>query len=158
MQVRGLTTREVVTIAASTSVADVAQLLVDRHVTSLPVLDEAARLLGIVTSGDLLARATDEPTIDRPSLWKENFWQHAANRSHPERDRADGRTAAEIMTRDVLTLTPDTDLVTAARTLLKHHIRALPVMAGDTLAGIITRHDVLNQIAAHGDTINPLEH
>lgn len=156
MRVRDFMTPEVVTVPADAPVADIAQLLIERHVNALPVVDEAGRLVGIVTSGDLLARATDEPAIERHALWKENFWRHAANRV-PERDRADGRTAAEIMTRDVLTLTPDTDLVTAARTLLKHHIRALPVMAGNNLAGIITRHDVLNQIAAHGGTINPLE-
>ena len=44
-----------------------------------------------------------------------------------------------------------------ARLLLKHRIRALTVVTNHNLVGIITRHDVLTQIAAHGGTINPLE-
>ena len=157
MQVRDLMTREVATVALGTPVADIAQLLVNRHINGVPVVDDAGQLVGIVTSGDLLHRAADESDIERPSLWKENFWRHTADRKHPEQDRADGRTAAEVMTGDVLTVAPDTDVVTVARLLLEHRIRALPVLADSTLAGIITRHDVLTQIAAHGGTVNPLE-
>jgi CBS domain-containing protein len=111
----------------------------------------------IVTAGDLLVRAADGRDVARSSVWQENLWRHTTDRKHPELDRAEGRTAAEIMTRRVLTVTPDTDLVSATRLLLKHRIHALPVLAGTDLVGIVTRQDVLQQIADHGGTVNPLE-
>ena len=43
---------------------------------------------------------------ERSSLWKENFRRRVATRSNPGRDRADGRTADQIMTREVHTVTP----------------------------------------------------
>jgi len=54
-------------------------------------------------------------------------------------------------------MTTGGDPVAATRLLLEHRIKALPVVVGSTLAGIITRQDILDQIAAHGGSINPLE-
>ena len=54
-------------------------------------------------------------------------------------------------------MTPSGDPVAATRLLLRHRIKALPVVVGSTLAGIIARQDILDQIAARGASINPLE-
>jgi CBS domain-containing protein len=91
-------------------------------------------------------------------VWRENFWRRTSRRASPERDRAEGRAAAEVMTQEVLTVTPATDLVSVARALLEHDIQAVPVLTHTTLSGIISRHDILTQLAAHGGTLNPLEH
>lgn len=156
MRIRDVMTPEVVTVGPTTPVSEIALLLVDRRIHGVPVTEDG-QLVGIVTGGDLLHRAADERPVERTSVWKENFWRHTADRKHPELDRAEGRTAAEIMTRHVLTVTPDTAVVAAARLLLEHRIHALPVLEGTALVGIISRTDVLDQIAAHGGSINPLE-
>jgi len=110
-------THAAVTVAPSTAVSEIAEILVAHRINSAPFVDDDGRLVGFVTTGDLLHRAADERTVQRTSVRKESFWRHAADREHPELDRAEGRTAAEIM----------------------------------------TRQDVLDQIAAHGGSINPLE-
>ena len=54
-------------------------------------------------------------------------------------------------------MTPSGDPVAATRLLLEHRIKALPVVVGTALVGIMTRTDVLDQIVAHGGSINPRE-
>jgi len=54
-------------------------------------------------------------------------------------------------------MTPSGDPVAATRLLLEHRIKALPVVVRSTLAEIMTRQDILDQIVAHGGSINPRE-
>jgi CBS domain-containing protein len=53
---------------------------------------------------------------------------------------------SEVMTKNPLTCTVDTPLRDAVAILRQHHIGGLPVMEGDTLAGIITESDVIAQL------------
>ena len=157
MRARDVMTHDVVTVAPTTPVAAIADLLVTHRINGAPVVDDDGQIIGIVTAGDLLHRAADERFAEPGSVWKESFWRRTSRRASPERDRAEGRTAAEVMTREVLTVTPETDLVTVARVLLEHDIQAVPVLTRTTLSGIISRHDILAHLAAHGGTLNPLE-
>lgn len=157
MRVRDMMTRDVVTLSPTTPVAAIVELLVTHRINGAPVVDSGGRLVGIVTAGDLLHRAADERLAESGSVWKESFWRRTSGRTPPERDRAEGRTAAEVMTREVVTVTPETDLVSVARLLLDRDIQAVPVLAHTTVIGIISRHDVLAHLAAHGGTLNPLE-
>lgn len=157
MRVRDLMTRAVVTVSDSTPVSEIAEVLIEHRVNALPVMDEHGQLVGIVSTGDLLHRAADERVTASTSLWKESFWRRSNRRADGEQDRAEGRTAEDVMTQRVLTVSPDADLVTVARLLLERRINALPVTLDGTLVGIISRFDVLAHLAAHGGTINPLE-
>lgn len=158
MHVRDAMTREVVTVAPSTPVGEVAEVLIAHRINAVPVVDGQGRLAGIISTGDLLHRAADEHFSAPTSLWKEGFWKRNARRHRPELDRAEGRTAEEVMTTRVITVSADADLVTVARLLLEHRVNALPVMTGDAMVGIVSRVDVLSHLAARGGTINPLEH
>jgi tRNA nucleotidyltransferase (CCA-adding enzyme) len=48
-----------------------------------------------------------------------------------------------VMTRDVVTITPDEPISHAAELLVKYDISRLPVLEGETLIGIIDRHDII---------------
>ena len=52
------------------------------------------------------------------------------------------KKVSEIMTKDVLTVNPDLDVVNAFEKLMEHKISALPVVDGEVLLGIITASDV----------------
>ncbi len=53
------------------------------------------------------------------------------------------KTAGQIMSRTVLTVSPETKIQHAARLMLEHSISSLPVLSNDNLVGIITSRDVL---------------
>jgi CBS domain-containing protein len=58
-----------------------------------------------------------------------------------------GRTASDIMTRGVISVTPDTEVDAVRDLLINRHIRRVPVMDGPRLVGIISRRDIVRQLA-----------
>ncbi len=156
MKTRDVMTSDPVAVEPGTPVEDVARLIVEHRLNGVPVVDAAGLLLGIVTGGDLMHRALDEHLEPRVSLWKENFWRGLFRRRGSELERAEGRVAAEVMTRDVVTVSPDTDVIVVARLLTEHAVKALPVLDDGRLVGIISRLDLLKLLGEHPEAFNPM--
>ena len=92
----------------------------------LPVIDESGRLVGIVTAADLELFLATAPS---PGIVKR---QHRIE---------------QVMTAPVITVSPDYPLEEAAQLMLKHKIGCVPVVEREQLVGIITRDDILAQLA-----------
>jgi CBS domain-containing protein/nucleotide-binding universal stress UspA family protein len=136
--------RDVVTVHPETPIATVVELLIERGVKAVPVVDRTGWVMGIITGGDLLERA-DLPF--RLSLQRqidpETVHDQIAALA------ASGRMAADIMTSEVTTIDERTPLREAARLMAQQHIKRLPVIdAHSRLCGILSRADVLRHIAA----------
>lgn len=58
-----------------------------------------------------------------------------------------GRTVADVMSRGVISVSPDTEIEALASLLANRRIRRVPVMEGDKLVGIVSRSDLVRQIA-----------
>ncbi|MGC8590951.1 CBS domain-containing protein [Acidithiobacillus sp.] len=154
MKVEQLMTPDPLTVAPQTPVAEIARLLLEHRINGVPVIDREGRMLGIVTAGDLMYRAADEQLEPRTSIWKENFYQSVFRRHPEETDKDQGRTAMEVMTRDVHSVEPDTDIVMAARLLVDFEIISLPVLQSGRVVGMLSRHDLLKWIAKHPEGEN----
>jgi CBS domain-containing protein/nucleotide-binding universal stress UspA family protein len=136
--------RQVLTVRPETPLATVVELLIQRGVKAVPVLDSAGGVAGIITGGDLLERAelpfrlSLQRQID-PETVQEQMAALAAS----------GRIASDIMTSEVTTIDERTPLREAARLMAQQQIKRLPVIdAHGRLAGILSRSDVLRHIAA----------
>lgn len=133
LRVRDIMTHEVTTLKRNdklTLADDIMQLARIRH---LPVLgDDSKQLVGIVSQRDLfrgaLARAL-------------GYGQHA------QRKVLDTLLVKEVMSSEVITTTPDTPLVEAARVLTERKIGCLPVVEDDHLVGIVTEGDFVAMVA-----------
>lgn len=156
MNARDLMTPNPVTVRPEMPVAEIARLIMAHRINGVPVVDSAGALLGLVTEGDLIHRAADEKFEPRVSLWKENFWRSVFRRRGAEPDKAEGRTAAEVMTRDVITVTPETDVTVVARLLIENAVKALPVVEGRRVVGMISRFDLVKRLGDQADAFNPL--
>jgi CBS domain-containing protein len=129
--VRDWMTVDPVTIKPGLSVSGAYQLMKDRHIRRLPVVEDG-RLVGIVTLGDLRAAvASPEANL--------NIFEMAF---HMKRF-----TVMQIMTHQVVTVTPDTPIEVACKLMLKHKIGGLPVVADGRLVGILTESDVFRLVA-----------
>jgi len=115
------------TIPASTPIVDALRVMRQQEVRRLPVLDEQGNMMGIVTEKDLI-NASPSPAT---SL---NVYEMHYLLSH--------LLVTELMTREVITVTPDTPLEEAARIMADHKIGGLPVMEAGRLVGIITETDI----------------
>jgi CBS domain-containing protein len=111
----------------------------------VPVVDGDARVLGIVSEGDLIRRPEIE--TDRPGRgWLSLFV------SDEERARdfvkSHGRRAREVMTQPAICVAPDTALTEAVRLMERHHVKRLAVVEEGRLAGLVTRADVVRAFVA----------
>ena len=97
-----------------TTLPEARLLLAEQGIRRLPVAGRDGRLLGIITEGDI-NRVSDSPAYD---VREYNLYHRAAD-----------LPIAEIMTRMVVTVTPDTPVSVAARLLLDYRIGGLPVIS-----------------------------
>lgn len=136
-------TGEVPTVSADMPLNNVVDLLLGAAQRRVVVVDPQRRVLGIITDGDLIRRAS---ASERSGLL-----QKLAGRLG--RDRESGvalakRTAAEVMTPNPVTVTPDTPLLAALRLLLQHGIKRLPVVDADgKLVGLVGRGAIMQSLA-----------
>ena len=131
-------TTEVVVIDVLASLEEAESLMEQREVRRLPVMDEDSELAGILSRGDV-REATSVESASAPNPYA------------PEADE-DWLTVWEAMTRDLITVTPDTSLPDAVELMLKHKIGCLPVVAAPSgpgrrqLVGIVTDTDIFRLV------------
>ncbi|HET8972917.1 MAG TPA: CBS domain-containing protein [Pseudolabrys sp.] len=133
----------VVTVRPGASVKDVAELLLAKRISALPVVDEANSLLGIISEADLIHRV--EVGTERPySWWIEFLKGREVLAQNYIKEHA--RLAADIMTREVVTVTADTPLREIVSLLEKHGIKRVPVVDKGKLIGIVSRADLVQAL------------
>ncbi len=127
--VSDLMTTDVVSLAAEEDLVLAQAVMKLRRIRHIPVL-RGEKLVGMITHRDLLKAQA-------------KFLVQANQESTDEGKRFMSVTVADIMTKDVATVTPDTPAKEAAKTLLERKIGGLPVVAEGTLVGIVTEADFL---------------
>jgi CBS domain-containing protein len=137
-----LMTENVVSVSAEASVRAVAQLLLENHVGALPVTDASGAAVGMVSDGDLLGRRTDD---ERPDWWLA-LLAHATPPAALS-PSAPIRSARDVMTTPLISVSPYTPVREVVRLLQSNRIKRLPVLLDGKLAGIVSRTDVLNLVA-----------
>jgi CBS domain-containing protein len=146
MKVADIMVTSVISVGPDASVRKVASLMLERRISGVPVVDDAQRVLGIVSEGDLIRRPEIE-TDRAPSGWLRLFL------SDEERSRdfvkSHGRMAHEVMTRPAICVAPDAPLTEVVRLMERHRIKRLPVINNGKLAGVVTRADLLRALVAH---------
>lgn len=144
MRAHHIMTRKVISITPDASIADAARLMLDNHISGLPVIDLKGALVGVVTERDLLRR-TEIGTQRKRPRWLELIL--GPGRQAAEYVQTAGRRVREIMTPDVRTVTEDTPLPEVVTLMEKYRVKRVPVMAGAKLAGIISRQNFVRAVA-----------
>jgi CBS domain-containing protein len=145
MNAGDLMVRDVVTVGPQTPVPEIVTVLLSRGISGVPVVDADGHLAGVVSEGDLLRRA-EIGTEKRRGSWREFFTGTAALAQDYVRSHAG--VASDVMTRNVITVSPDTPLGTIADIMEEKHIKRLPVLDNDKLVGLVTRANLLRAFAS----------
>jgi len=141
-------TTDVITVAPEMTVQDLAKLLAERGISGVPVVDKAGRLVGVVSEGDLLHRA-EIGTARRHRERRRSWWlDHFASDAARDYIKSHGRTVDDIMTRNAVTVTEETDLADVAALLEARRIKRVPVMRGNQVTGIISRANIVRAVGA----------
>lgn len=152
MQARDIMTAPVVTVRPDTRVEEVAQILLERRISGVPVVDDHGTLVGIVSEGDLMRRP--ELGTERQRGWWLRFFGDERARAE-EYARAHGSRAEQVMTRNVVTVSDETSVAEIARLLEEHHIKRVPVVRAGRVVGIVSRANLLHGLAAQPDPVPP---
>jgi CBS domain-containing protein len=145
MRAHQIMTRNVITIGPDISIVEAAKLMLNDHLSGLPVIDKGGKLIGIVSEGDFLRRSEIGTQRKRPR-WLQFFL--GPNRAATEFVHASGRKVEEVMTRNPLVVSEDTTLEEIVRLMEKNRVKRLPVMRNDRLVGIVTRANLLQAVAS----------
>jgi CBS domain-containing protein len=147
MRVRDIMTTDPIRVGPDTLLKEAARLMVRHQVSGLPVVDESGNLVGMVTEGDFLRQEADRERPYGASLLDALFGEGVV-------EIASAETVGEVMSRDLVTITPDAGIGEAARIMTHHSIKRLPVLDTDgALIGIISRADVVNAFTKPDDVI-----
>jgi CBS domain-containing protein len=147
MRAKDLMTYPVVTVHPETPVKEAARLLAAHGFTALPVVDADDTVVGIVSEADLIrGRVLPDPRsliADDP----------------PAPPGPTASTVSGVMTADPVVVALTADAVAVTKLMLDRHLRALPVVDGERLTGIVTRRDLLRTIARDdGDIERDVRH
>jgi CBS domain-containing protein len=138
-------TTDVVTVGPDARVVEVAETLLATRISAVPVIGERGELVGIVSEGDLMRRS-EARTERRRAWWLEAFGGRTALANAYV--QANAQKVADIMTRNVVTATPDTPLGEIAALLERHHIKRVPVVRNGKVVGIVSRANLIQALAS----------
>ena len=141
-------TADPVTVTGDMSVKDAAKLMIERDIGALPVMD-GDRLVGLVTEGDLIMQ---DVRVEFPTYIHllDGFilYPPATARFESELKKAVGATVDDVMTTDPVTVQTGVGVEDAATLMVEKGVSRLPVMDGERLVGIVSKHDVVASIAS----------
>lgn len=130
MRVADLMQRNVKTVAADATIAEAVSALADAHVSGLPVVDGTGKMVGVITTTDILeAEAETEEAGARERLFE-------------------ATEVSEIMTRQPRVIGPAADLRAAAQQMLRQDVHRLFVEEHGQLVGVISQTDIVRAVAS----------
>lgn len=142
MRVKDIMTTIVVKISPDNSVRQAAKVMLDNHVSGIPVVDDDGHLLGIISEGDLIRRTELGCGAAAPR----------AEMAIPAEERAKAYVkrsswkVGDVMTRDPVTIDEDASPTLAANLMQERGIKRIPVTRAGELVGIVSRADLLQMI------------
>jgi CBS domain-containing protein len=146
--------RDVITVTPETRILDLHRLFVEEEIHGAPVVSEDGAVRGVVSALDLLRVVRDELEPGAGSTTT-RYFRDELPYSGPDwsempedlQDRVQELTAADAMTRELVTVRPDTSLADVARTMFEHRVHRVLVCEGGSLLGVITTFDLMRFLA-----------
>jgi CBS domain-containing protein len=140
MVVRDVMTKNVISVTKYESIMHVANILTEKNISGLPVVDKEGKVLGIITQADILSMVG----VGRDHTFKD-LLKYMLGEKLPERRVGD--LVGDIMTSPALTISPDANVAEAVRIMEEKRIRRVTVVNGkNELLGILTRADILKAV------------
>lgn len=133
MKASEIMTRDVVVVHPGTTVRDAADALTARGITSAPVLDDSGHVVGIVSEGDLIR-----------GRMPHDVRSHLRPDTAPHADPP--RLVGDVMCDTVVCMAETADTADLAELMINSHVRAVPIVDGKRLVGIVSRRDLLRTL------------
>lgn len=141
--------RDPILVRPQTPLKEAIQILAEKRISGLPVIDDAGKLVGIISETDLMWQET---SVTPPAyIMILDSVIYLQNPGTYERDlhKALGQTVGEVMSKNPVAISPQKSLKEAAQLIQNHKVQRLPVLDnGGNVIGILTRGDIIRAMAA----------
>ncbi len=135
LPVKDIMNKEIFFIHQDALVEEAAALMVKNHINGLPVCDDNGDIVGMITQGDLLIKATG---IRIFTLWPHGSYE-SSQEMMKEYSKMIGTRVKEVMNDQPITIHPDRPVFYAAEIMYKQRVKQLPVVEEKKLVGFIER-------------------
>jgi len=147
MMVKEVMTEQVYTVTTEDSVERCSRMLLEHNISGLPVVDQSGNVVGIVTEGDLIRRASRIKAPGYLEILGGGIYLGSPKKFVDQILRAMSLSAGEMMTKKVIAVAPDETVEQAATLMVNHRISRLPVIdAAGKLKGIVSRRDIMQHL------------
>jgi len=130
----------VIWVRPETTIADAARLMLENHISGLPVIDHSSAVVGMLTEGDLLRRS-ETGTERHRSHWLELLI--GPGRLAHDYVEAHAQKVAEVMSSDVVSVGPGDEVAEVVRLMERRPIKRVPVLEDQKVLGVISRADLV---------------
>jgi CBS domain-containing protein len=145
MRAHQIMTWPVITVTPETTILEAANTMLQKHVSGLPVVNAAGKLVGILSEGDFIRRSEIGTGRKRGRFLKFILGPGTAATDFVHEH---GSKVGEVMTSEPLTITEDTLLEEIVELMEKNNVKRLPVVRGDKVVGIVSRANLLQAVAS----------
>jgi len=142
---RDLMQESIILVAPEDPLIGVQRLFADEMIHGAPVVDEQNRVLGVISTSDLLQAVTDErdSTYPVPGYFEDGVASFSGIGDEDFREALGERRVSSVMTRDIVSVSPEASVVDVARTLRHNCVHRVLVIEDGVLVGIITTFDLI---------------
>jgi CBS domain-containing protein len=152
MKAEDVMTRDVIAVAPDATVLQAARLMLQHHISGLPVVDKSGKLVGVLSEGDFLRRR-ETRTEHKRSRWLEFLM--GPGRIAAEYSHSHGSKVSEVMTTEVQTVADETPLEEIVELMERKRIKRVPVLCGEQLVGIVTRSNLMHAMVSMARVVQP---
>lgn len=147
MYVKNIMTTDVITVNENATVEKCANILSTHHLSGLPVLDDEGHIKGVITEGDLIRRNSRIKGPAFLELLGGIIYLDNPNKFLDDVKKSMGQFARDVMSNDLITVSPDAEIEDAATLLVRKKIKRLPVLDREgKLIGIVSRKDIMKYL------------
>jgi CBS domain-containing protein len=147
--VNDVMTHDPIVVHPETAISEVIQILAEKHISGLPVVNDQGSLVGIVSESDLMWQETGVTPPAYIMLLDSVIYLQDPTKYERSLHKALGQTVLDVMTKNPTTITADQPLPVAARHMNELKVHSLPVLNdAHQLIGILTRGDIIRAMAA----------
>lgn len=141
-------TKYVLTVPPDITIHELIRLFVSHNVSAIPVVGEDNALLGIVSEGDLLYKKVRPYIPQFIDVLGGTLYYCGYGRYEKSFRKLLATEAAEVMTKNVRCVTPETEMTAITTLMVDEHLKSVPVVdEKNILVGMVTRHDILTVLA-----------
>ena len=146
LKAKDIMTREIITVRQDTPIKDLAEILWKNRISGVPVLDEADKIVSVVTESDLIDQTKKVHIPTMINLLDSVIFLESSKKTEQEIRKMSGDTAGDISSGDLVTVTEETGLDEIATIMSEKNLHTLPVMQDDKLVGVIGKSDIIRSL------------